>query len=84
MKHKLKIQYTSLYHSLALVRTNEAHKITHSRLEYIRLIRSTARASNLFMAKGHTHYCGLIHWLNGEKINESKLPACEANKLTCS
>jgi hypothetical protein len=67
MKYKLKIQYTSLYHSLAPEWTNEAHKITHSRLEYIRLIRSTAWVSNLFMAKGHTHYYGLILWLNGGK-----------------
>jgi len=51
MKYKLKIQYTPLYHSLGPARTNEAHKITHSRLEYIRLIRSTAWVSNLFMAK---------------------------------
>jgi hypothetical protein len=51
MKHKLKIQYTSLYHSVAPIRTIEAHKITYSRLEYIRLIRSTAWVPNLFMAK---------------------------------
>ena len=66
MKHKLNIHYTSVYRSLA-VSINEAHKITHSRLEYIRLICSTAWASNLFMVKVTPIVVGSFNSCMGKK-----------------